>query len=175
MQSDVHHVLPPSENAAWHYMGSTCANSPTVLSFLISVTFLSFSLLSPLCQGSAGSGWGGAALRWAHTRQAWHYLVNDRTETPMGPKGRERWGRADRTDEGWAHTEPGGRQRENVGSSQAGLVRWQVEIIQVEDPSESSWAQEHFGWLWMPQGRAGGRCWLGLAPILAPVQNLAMI
>lgn len=54
MQSDVHHVLP--ENAAWHYMGSTCANSPTVFSFLISVTFLSFLLLSPVQQAQAEAG-----------------------------------------------------------------------------------------------------------------------
>lgn len=80
MQSDVHHVLLPSENAAWHYTASTCANSPTVFPFFISVAFPSFPLLSPLCQGSAGPGWCGAALCWAHARQTWPYLVNHVTE-----------------------------------------------------------------------------------------------
>lgn len=97
-------------------------------------------------------------------------------EREMRPKGRERWERADRTDEGWEHTDPRGRQREYVGSPQARLLWWQVEIIHMEDPSESSWAQKCFLWVWMLQGTAGGRrCWMGLALILAPLQNLAMI
>lgn len=46
MQSDVRHVLPPPENVAWPYLGSTCANSlPYSPSFHFSLFLSSFFLL----------------------------------------------------------------------------------------------------------------------------------
>lgn len=127
MQSDVRHVLLPSENAAWPYIESTCADSQ--LHFPSSF-HLYFFFPPPFSSVSGSSRFrlmrGCFALGSCETDLA--YLMNHVEETHMRQKvwkieeGRKDW------QELRAHRlSPWGKQRKNRGTTQAKMVWWQVE------------------------------------------------
>lgn len=154
MQSDVRHVLLPSENAAWPDMESTCANSQLhIPSSFHSPFFFSFPLLSPLRQGSTGSGRCEAALCREPAR---------RTRRTLGTTWKKHaWGKRAWKMEGsrkdWQKVRARrlglrGRQKENTGAARAKLVWRQVETSWVQD--ESCWAERCFGWVWTAPGQS---------------------
>ena len=168
MQSDVRHVLLPSENAAWPYTESTCVNSQLhfLSSFhLIFPSFPSFPLCARVQQAQADA-W---LLCVGRTRDIRGAPYEARGRNVRETKGHGRWRRAERMDKCWEHA--GLAHEEGGGSTQGPLRprwsngRWRQARCRMHlSPTEHTDALSRAG---LPQDRAGGRtCWLGLAQVL---------
>lgn len=140
MQSDVCHVLPPSENAAWPYMESTCADSQLHFPSSFHLPFF-LSPCFPLC-ARVQQAWADVRLPCiGHTRDRPGVPYEPRGRNVHGTKGHGRWRRAERTDKSWEHT--GSAQKEGRGSTQEPLrpnwshgrwrlSRWRIHLSPTE-------------------------------------------